>query len=100
MQKDIFNHCRNQIFLMQKSKYKLSKENILKALQALSDYFKEQDSQGEICIFRGTVMLLAFDAREMTRDVDAVFRPSTLFRDAAKKLARRYNCRNIGSMMV
>lgn len=71
---------------MNSSEYKLSKENILKALQALSDYFKEKDSQGEICIFGETVMLLAFDARETTRDVDAVFRPSELFRDAAKKI--------------
>lgn len=67
--------------------YKLNKEAILKALEALSDYFKQHEAQGEICIFGGTAMLLAFDAREMTRDVDAVFRPSSLFRQAAVEIA-------------
>lgn len=71
--------------------YKLSKEAILKALEALSDYFKQHGAQGEICIFGGTAMLLAFDAREMTRDVDAIFQPSGLFRDAAKKIGETHH---------
>jgi hypothetical protein len=71
--------------------YKLNKETILKALEGLSDYFKEHGAQGEICIFGGTAMLLAFDAREMTRDVDAIFQPSELFCDAAKKMSKTHH---------
>ncbi len=71
--------------------YKLSKKTILRALEALSDYFKQHGAQGEICIFGGTAMLLAFDAREMTRDVDAIFQPSELFRDAAKKIGETHD---------
>ena len=71
--------------------YKLSKETIFKALEALSDYFKQHGAQGEICIFGGTAMLLAFDAREMTRDVDAIFQPTGLFRDAAKKIGETHD---------
>ena len=71
--------------------YKLNKETIFKALEALSDYFKQHGAQGEICIFGGTAMLLAFDARETTRDVDAIFQPSGLFRDAAKKISETHH---------
>ena len=73
------------------TEYRLSKETILEALAMLSDYFKQRDAQGEISVFGGTAMLLAFDARETTRDIDAIFRPSTLFRDAAKNIAEAHD---------
>ena len=54
---------------------KLSKANILAALDRLNELLHEKGVMGELCIFGGAAMVLAFDARESTRDVDAVFVP-------------------------
>jgi hypothetical protein len=39
---------------------------------------------GEICLFGGTVMVLAFSARLSTKDVDAIFRPAELIREISR----------------
>ena len=51
----------------------LTRDTILKALQALSDELGRQGVIGEACLFGGTVMVLAFTARLTTKDVDALF---------------------------
>ena len=50
----------------------LTRETILRGLQALSDGLGQQGVTGEICLFGGTVMVLAFTARLTTKDVDLV----------------------------
>ncbi len=67
---------------------KLTRAQILEALGALSRGLAARGIQGEICLFGGTAMLLAFDARETTRDVDAVFEPPQLVREIAGNVAR------------
>ena len=62
----------------------LSREMILTALGALSDELGRRDVIGEICLFGGTAMMLAFNARIATKDVDAVFQPSQAMREAAR----------------
>ncbi|MCW1922939.1 hypothetical protein OKA05_10285 [Luteolibacter arcticus] len=42
---------------------------------------------GELCIFGGATMILAFDARLSTRDVDAVFIPKSEISKAAEQVA-------------
>ena len=66
---------------------KLDRPTIESALAAMDARLRTEGVTGEICIFGGTAMMLAFDAREATRDVDAVFRPSELFRRAAAEVA-------------
>jgi len=44
----------------------LTREAILAALRALSDELGRQGVTGEICLFGGTVMVLAFAARLST----------------------------------
>ena len=56
----------------------LTREGILNALQALSDELGKQGVTGELCLFGGTVMVLAFTARLSTKDVDAIFQPTQL----------------------
>jgi hypothetical protein len=64
----------------------LSRETILRALAALSDELGHRDVTGEICLFGGAVMVLAFHARLSTRDVDALFEPAALVRDLARRV--------------
>lgn len=67
----------------------LSRVEILDALQDVNEILRQKETRGELCVFGGTAMILAFDARESTRDVDAVFRPASEIRDAAKLTARK-----------
>jgi len=66
--------------------------------QDIEHYLKEVNAElakrgivGEMCLYGGAVMCLVFDARPMTRDVDAVFQPSNSVRLAALKVAERYH---------
>ena len=65
----------------------LTRETILRALQALSDELGKQGVTGELCLFGGTVMVLAFTARLTTKDVDALFQPTQTIRDIAGRIA-------------
>jgi hypothetical protein len=65
----------------------LTREQILAALRALSDELGKQGVTGEICLFGGTVMVLAFTARLTTKDVDALFQPTKMIRDLARRIA-------------
>ena len=65
----------------------LTREAILRALQTLSDGLGEQGVTGEICLFGGTVMVLAFTARLTTKDVDALFQPAQAIRALARRIA-------------
>ncbi len=49
------------------------------------------DVKGEVCLYGGAVMCLAFDARAATKDVDAVFKPVQLIREAVVRIARTNN---------
>jgi hypothetical protein len=64
----------------------LTRETILRGLQALSDELGRQGITGEVCLFGGTVMVLAFTARLTTKDVDALFHPTQLIRELAQKI--------------
>lgn len=65
----------------------LTREAILCALQKLSDELGKQSVTGEVCIFGGTVMVLAFTARLTTKDVDALFQPTQTIRELARRIA-------------
>jgi hypothetical protein len=69
----------------------LTREAILRALQALSDELGKQSITGEVCLFGGTVMVLAFTARLTTKDVDALFQPTQTIREIARRVAADQN---------
>jgi hypothetical protein len=71
-----------------KSNSGLTAEEIIGALSALSDELGHAGVKGEVCLFGGAVMLLAFKARISTKDVDALFQPTQLIRDAAARIGR------------
>ncbi len=66
---------------------KLTKERILAALDAINVLLEQKGVIGELCIFGGATMILAFDARPSTRDVDAIFVPKSVISDAAETVA-------------
>ena len=50
----------------------------------MSDELKRRGATGELCLFGGTVMVLAFAARISTKDVDAIFQPTQTIREIAR----------------
>lgn len=67
----------------------MTQEEILEAFRALNDELAREGIKGEVGIVGGAAMVLAFNARESTRDVDAVFEPSSKLRAAAIRTMRR-----------
>jgi hypothetical protein len=65
-------------------KGELDRRTILQALGRLSELLGDRGVKGEICLLGGTVMVLAFNARASTRDVDAVFFPAQIVRELAR----------------
>ena len=51
----------------------LTREQILEALSALNEKMAAREMHGELGLLGGAVMLLAFNARLSTKDVDAIF---------------------------
>jgi len=68
----------------------LSKEEIITALERLGQLAQAQGYNIELMIVGGAAMVLAFDARQSTHDVDVVIlnpREARVVRDLAKKVA-------------
>ena len=68
----------------------LSRERILHGLEELSIELGKRGISGEVCLFGGTVMVLAFTARLATKDVDAIFQPTQAIREIAREIAREH----------
>ena len=73
------------------SKSNFDRAAILDAFQKLSDELGRRGTTGELCLFGGTVMLLAFAARPSTKDVDAIFQPAQIIREIARVIAEERN---------
>lgn len=69
----------------------LSIRVIKNLFEALNEELKKDDVIGEVGICGGAVMCLVFNAREATKDVDAIFRPTREIREASKRVAQRMN---------
>jgi hypothetical protein len=68
----------------------MTSKEIQDALEELAGELAAQQVQGEICLYGGAAMCLAFKARPATRDVDAVFEPTRSIRQAAHRIAERH----------
>ncbi len=65
-------------------------EEIKSYLTELNEELRLMDVKGEICLYGGAVMALAYKARPDTDDVDAIFKPVRHIRRAAGHVAERH----------
>jgi acetyl-CoA carboxylase carboxyltransferase component len=68
---------------------RLTKADILRLLELLEAELDAKDVEAELYLLGGAVMCVAFDAREATRDVDALFEPTRVVREAAARVAAK-----------
>lgn len=69
----------------------LTREQIIRALTGLDEKLRAQNTKGEMCLVGGAVMLLAFNTRATTKDVDAIFKPATIIRKCAQAVQNEEN---------
>ena len=76
---------------MPKPSRRLSRAVIVQALTRLGELCAEKQSRVEIAIYGGTVMMLAYDCREATKDIDAIFHPPEVVEPLIRQVAREQN---------
>lgn len=69
----------------------LSANEIRTCLQELNDELCAKGIQGEICLYGGAVMCLAYAARPSTKDVDAIFEPTQTIRSIVQQVAQSHD---------
>jgi hypothetical protein len=72
----------------------LSRDEILRLLRALNEELEAAGVEGRVHLAGGAVMCVALDARDATRDVDAVFEPSIAVLEAALRVAAKHGVRD------
>jgi hypothetical protein len=66
----------------------LTKERIRALFEQLNHLLRERGEVGEVGIVGGAVMCLVYNTRVATKDVDAVFEPSSVIRELASQIAQ------------
>jgi len=73
---------------MPRTNRRLTRAAIVRALTRLGQLCAAQQSRVEIAIYGGTVMMLAYDCRKATRDIDAIFHPPEVVAPLIRQVAR------------
>jgi len=67
----------------------LNTKQILSLFEELNEGLKKRGEIGEVGLVGGAVMCLVFQARESTRDIDAIFAPTQLIRKLVTEIGER-----------
>ncbi len=70
---------------------KLTRARMLEALNLLGELAEQEQVTLELCLYGGSAMMLAYSARETTKDVDVVARPSEVVLRLATTVAEQLN---------
>jgi len=65
----------------------LTKNDIEKYLSIINSKLRERNLHGDIVLTGGAVMSLVYDAREFTKDIDALFVPTEAFREIIDEIS-------------
>lgn len=68
----------------------LTRDRILELFAELDDELGAAGVRGDVFVVGGAAMTVAYDARPATRDVDAIWHPSTEVRAAVARVAARH----------
>jgi hypothetical protein len=71
--------------------FNLSSLEINKYLSSLGKQLRKIHIDGELIICGGAAMLLEYDSRETTKDIDGIFSPKTEINEIARKIAYENN---------
>jgi hypothetical protein len=63
------------------------KQDLIGAFECLGEELERRGVRAELFVVGGAAMAIAYDARRTTADVDAIFVPSDVVRDAARVVA-------------
>ena len=72
-------------------KRKFTKKDMLKYLEEVNKKLLERGKFGEIMICGGAALTLVYEARDSTRDIDAVFKPRKDMREIIDEISRENN---------
>lgn len=72
----------------------MDRDQIKHSLERLNRELERMNIKGEVCLYGGAAMCLAFDARPSTRDIDAVFKPAREMRQAILNVAQAEGLRD------
>jgi len=68
----------------------MEKKQIERCLGLLNDALAKLDVRGEVCLYGGAVMCLVYGARPSTKDVDGIFQPTSILREAIAKIGHEH----------
>ncbi len=69
----------------------MTKETIIKAFRRLSELLDKEDKQAEIYVVGGGAMILAYNARTITKDIDAIYSNKEIIYKISKEIAKEMN---------
>jgi hypothetical protein len=67
----------------------LAQSDIRRLFELLNEELRQSETLGELYLVGGAVMCLAYNARQSTADVDALFQPAAQVRKAAERAAAK-----------
>lgn len=69
--------------------FSFDKQDLIEAFECLDEELARRGVRAELFVVGGAAMAIAYDARRTTTDVDAIFVPSDIVREAATEVAER-----------